>query len=237
MTQNPKYQPSDKMVSLIADNYQLIQVMSRFGIPLGFGDKTVTEVCADNGVDCTTFLTVVNFIVEGFSNFDSASEVSIEALLHYLRQSHIYFLEFCLPAIRRKLLDGILFRTSDVSFLMLKMFDEYVNEVRTHMEHEEKTVFVYIKALLENTNTEENNIATYSDHHEQVESKLKELKNIIIKYCPKDADTNLLNAALYDIYRCEEELASHCHVEDYLLVPAIIKLERRFKNDKAVNNS
>ncbi len=216
------------MVSLIADNYQLIQVMSRFGIPMGFGDMTVEEVCADNGVDCSTFLAVINFMVEGFSNFNNESQVSVESLLHYLRQSHIYFLDYCLPSIRRKLIEGISLRTTDVSFLILKFFDEYMHEVRVHMEYEEKTVFNYVNALLAGETPENYKIATYSEHHDLVSSKLKELKNIIIKYCPKDADINLLNNALYDIYRCETELESHCHVEDCLLVPAIIRLERSF---------
>lgn len=233
MNRQDKYTPTDKMATLIADNYRLIQVMSRFGIPMGFGDNTVAEVCADNGVDCSTFLAVVNFVVDGFTNFDSASDLSIEALLHYLRQSHIYFLDYCLPAIRRKLLDGISLRSTDVSFLILKFFDEYMHEVRTHMEYEEMTVFKYVNALIAGESTGEYKITTYSQHHDLVSSKLKELKSIIIKYCPADAKTNLLNDALYDIFRCEDELESHCHVEDCMLVPAIIRLERssRTAND------
>ena len=50
------YKPSDKMIDLISDNYSLLQVMSRFGLSLGFGDKTVKEVCEMNGVDCILFL-------------------------------------------------------------------------------------------------------------------------------------------------------------------------------------
>ena len=46
-----KYKPTDKMIDLISDNYSLLQVMSRFGLSLGFGDKTVKEVCELNGVD------------------------------------------------------------------------------------------------------------------------------------------------------------------------------------------
>ena len=57
-----KYRSIDKMMNLISDNYSLLQVMSRFGIKVGFGDKSVEEVCNDNGVDCNTFLAVVNFI-------------------------------------------------------------------------------------------------------------------------------------------------------------------------------
>ncbi len=235
MSVQTKYSPNDKMVELISDNYQLIQVMSRFGIPMGFGDKTVAEVCTLNGVDCDTFLSVVNFVIEGFSKFDDKSKVSVESLLHYLIQSHIYFLDYCLPAIRRKLLEGITLRISDVSFLILKFFDEYTHEVRIHMEYEEKTVFEYVNLLLCGKPTDSYRIATYSEHHELVSSKLKELKNIIIKYCPDDSNTNLLNDALYDIYRCETELESHCHVEDCLLVPAIMKLERTV-SQKTINS-
>ena len=55
------------MIDLISDNYSLLQVMSRFGLSLGFGDKTVKEVCEMNGVDCPTFLAVVNFMADGWS--------------------------------------------------------------------------------------------------------------------------------------------------------------------------
>lgn len=34
-----KYKPTDKMSHLITRNYSLISAMSRFGLPLGFGEK------------------------------------------------------------------------------------------------------------------------------------------------------------------------------------------------------
>ena len=58
------YKPTDKMGDLICENYALLQVMSRFGISLGFGDKSVQEVCDMNQVDSNTFLIVVNFMGE-----------------------------------------------------------------------------------------------------------------------------------------------------------------------------
>lgn len=233
---NCKYIPSDKMITLISDNYQLIQVMTRFGIKVGFGDKTVREVCDDTGVDCATFLAVVNFVAQGFTSFDASAKISVGSLMLYLKQSHIYFLEYCLPGIRRKLLDGMHLKTSDVTFLMLKLFDEYTSEVRVHMEYEERTVFRHIELLLSGSLQEDYHINTYSEHHEQVADKLRELKNIIIKYCPADADPNLLNDALYSIYSCEKELENHCLVEDYLLVPEIVKLEEsvRMKTDNKI---
>lgn len=216
------YNSGDKMISLISNDYHLLQVLSRFGIPLGFSDKTIRDVCEAEGVDCDTFLSVVNFVNNNHEINDSIPTLSLKSLLHYLKQSHIYFLDFYLPSIRRKLLDGITLKDSDVSFLIIKLFDEYINGVKEHMEEEEHHLFKQVEALIDNEKVDDNAIAIYSRHHEEVGSKLRELKNIIIKYCPPDSCANLLNDALYDIYRCEEELGSHCKIEDMLLVPAIL---------------
>lgn len=83
------------MSNVISENYSLISVMSRFGLPLGFGEKTVAEICKEQGVDCPTFLTVVNFVNEdsygGEFVFDYDA-VSLPALVEYLKQAHSYFL-------------------------------------------------------------------------------------------------------------------------------------------------
>ena len=154
------------------------------------------------------------------------------AMIDYLRQAHIYFLDFSLPAIRRKLIEAIDCSQDDVAFLILKFFDEYTKEVRKHMDYEEKTVFKYVDLLIKGDAPKNYQISTFSKHHDQVGEKLTELKNIIIKYCPAKANENLLNAALFDIYACEAGLESHCKVEDYIFVPAILKLERRIRENE-----
>lgn len=229
-----KYKSTDKMIDLISDNYTLLQVMSRFGLSLGFGEKTVEEVCEMNRVHCPTFLAVVNFVIEGFSRIDdSGNDISIPALVDYLRQAHTYFLDFCLPDIRQKLISAVDYSNDDVSFLILKFFDEYMNEVRKHMEYEERTVFKYVDALLNNNPPKNYQISTFSKHHDQISERLTELKNILIKYCPPKANKTMLNTALFDIYACEEGLDSHCKIEDYLFVPAILKLEKKIaENEK-----
>ena len=40
-----QYEAKDKMIALIRDNYNVLQSLGSFGINLGFGDKTVEEVC------------------------------------------------------------------------------------------------------------------------------------------------------------------------------------------------
>ena len=147
-------------------------------------------------------------------------------MLGYLKQSHKYFLEFALPEIRKKLSLAIAGEGNELSDLVLRFFDDYMGEVRRHMEYEEQEVFPFVESLVEGRAVDAGSISTFSEHHDPVDEKLNELKNIIIKYYPSDGCNNQLNAALFDIFSCEQELKSHCKIEDYLFVPAVKNLIR-----------
>lgn len=227
-----KYSAEDKMSDLICENYSLLLVMSRFGLSLGFGDQTVGQVCCRQGVHTGTFLAVVNFMDEECCVPKEYYEnISVVALMDYLRQAHSYFLVFNLPAIRRKLIDAIDCSRNDVAFLILKFFDEYVNEVRAHMEYENEVVFKYVNTLMKGEEVEGYSIKVFAARHNQIETKLTELKNIIVKYYPAKSNNNLLNSVLFDIYSCEKDLCSHCRVEDYVFVPLIMEVEAKIQGD------
>ena len=226
MYRKGKYRETDKMSDLIGDNYPMLLVMSRFGIPLGFGEKNVKEVCKMHHVDACTFLTVVNFLSDDSHDTPILSDCfSMEALISYLQNSHTYFLDFRLPNIREKLVNAIHNCPKDVAFVIIRFFDEYAEEVFKHMQYEEKVVFPYVKGLLKGEKDSRYNISIFKKRHDQIEMKIIELKNLIIKYYPAEGG-NLLNSVLFDIFSCEQDLASHSKVEDYLFTPAILELEK-----------
>lgn len=243
MSKKRIYIPTDKMSDIICDNYSLLQVMSRFGLPLGFGDYTVEEVCNSHQVDCNTFLSVANFINKEHSRTSFSTEhLSVESLMVYLKNAHHYFLDFQLPTIRRKLLEAIdCSMDNEVTFLILKFFDSYVQEVRNHMNYEDMYVFAYVDNLMKGQKSEEYNISMFVRHHEHIDEKLTELKNSIIKYYPANKNAHLMNAVLFDIFNCEKDLASHTHVEDHLFVPAVLHLEQEVSqnitNNRVVKQS
>ena len=89
MNEPHKYNATDKMSDLICDNYSLLMVMSRFGLSLGFGDKSVKDVCEAQNVDYRTFLAVANFISEEqYAHTYNEDAFSIPALMEYLKQAH-----------------------------------------------------------------------------------------------------------------------------------------------------
>jgi len=231
MRNQKMYEPDDKMISIIRDNYSILQSLGSFGINLGFGDKTVREVCEGQGVDTYTFLAVVNFTINGYREYDDGDRLSIPTLMQYLRASHVYYLDFQLPFIRRELTEA-LDEGNSLARLILKLYDEYAHQIRQHMKYEEKMVFPYVEALLRGESTVNYDIDTFSKHHGQTDQKLRELKSIIIKYLPSDGlRNNQLSATLYDIYNNEEWLSLHASVEDEIFIPAIRKLEQKSKKN------
>lgn len=225
------YEADDKMIDLISDNYSMLQGLSAFGIRLGFGDKTVCEVCREQDVDCYTFLMVVNFLINGYTPKESDEKISVKTLLGYLQASHRYFIDFQLPSIRTKLEESLQ-KGDGLATLILRLYDEYDHDIRLHMKYEEKTLFPYVEALLRGEQTSGYNVDIFSKHHSDTKGKFQELKNIIIKYLPHNGlANNQLTATLYDIYNNEEWLLNHSNVEEILFVPAIRLLEQKVKED------
>lgn len=229
MVYNGTYKDSDHMCDVICDEPSLLQMISRFGIPLGVGDQTVRQVCEAHGVDTATFLSVANFIKRGARGAaDSIDKVSVACLTEYLKQAHTYFLDFQLPAIRRKLLEALdCSQPGEVSYLILKFYDDYMAEVRKHMQHENRKVFGYVEQLLQGRRTSEYTISQFARGHNNIDVKLQELKNIIIKYYAPTEQAELLNNVLYNIFTCEKDLRIHCLVEDDIFVPAVEILEEK----------
>ena len=236
MKNQKMYEADDKMISLIRDNYDLLQSLGSFGINLGFGDKTVQETCEDNNVDTYTFLAVVNFAMNGYGEFESDEKISVPTLLHYLEASHAYFLDFQLPYIRRELTES-LNENDSLARLILRFYDEYAREIRLHMKYEQKTLFPYVQSLIDGHPTNDYNVETFSKHHGATDKKLRELKLLIIKYLPQDGlHNNQLTATLHDIYENEVWLRQHAEVEDHIFVPAIRRLEQKVKQSDVTKN-
>lgn len=245
-----RYSEQDKMAELISREPVALQVISRLNLPLGVGEKNIAEVCEEHHVHTLTFLTIVNYKADGgATNADIPyAELSLQTLMEYLRNAHTYFFDFSLPMLRQKLIESIHLaenktettgETYQIPVLIIKFFDEWVNEINTHMRHENERLFPYVESLLKGERPVAENVDKYEHQHSLVDdthiaSKLTELKNMIIRYYPamrnaegKAEPNNLLNSALYDIFQHEQDLATHCAIEDNILLPAVRLLEKR----------
>ena len=229
------YSINDKMADLMAEQPNVLPVISRFRLPIGVEDKTIAEVCKAYNVDTDTFLAVINFKTGTPNNVD-LSHISLHSLLDYLRNSHSQFFDIQMPQLRRLILEGINQPNVEpkIPLLIIQLYDEYVAELEKHMTEENEQVFPYIKDLLNGIKPTNYSIEQFARQHRVVDEKditdkLTEIKNLIIRFFPTTTDNNMLLLALREIYYTEQDLFSHCSIEDKILTPAVKKLERKLQ--------
>lgn len=240
-----KYKANDSLAELISDDFRLLQVLSRFGIALGFGDKSVEQVCKENNVDTETFIVVCNFISQGIKpSFDEFTSLNVASLLTYLHNSHNFFIDFMLPNIRREFVDSIDCSTrNEIGFLILKFFDDYVAEISKHQTYESEHFFTYVEGLLQGKRKADICLANFEndrihkDHDKLIAQKMSDLKNIIIRYCPNSTQKEQLNDALLHLYEFETDLNSHTQLEDTIFIPAVSLLESQVDVNEDIDES
>lgn len=206
------YKASDKICDLMSHEEDAIQIISRFGLEMGVGEQTIEQVCEAHDVHTPTFLAIVNYKV--FHQRVIPSDIDIPTLQRYLRNAHTYFLDFRLPRLRRSLIEAIIPAdpTTKIPGLILRCYDEFVEEIRTHIEHE--------------------NEGLYDEHEhddQRITDKLTEIKNLIIKYYPTPEPTSaeggkityMLISVMSELWHTEQDFADHCAIEDDILRPAI----------------
>ena len=201
------YKATDKISDLMAHEEDAIQIISRFGLELGVGEQTIEQVCAAHHVHTPTFLAIVNYKL--YKQPVTAADIDVPTLQRFLGNAHAYFLDFRLPRLRRALVEAIIPAdpTTQIPGLILRCYDEFVDEIRTHIEHENEGRF------------EEH------EHDDQrITDKLTEIKNLIIKYF-QGGDSYLLISVMSDLWHTEQDFADHCAIEDDIYRPAITKIQ------------
>ena len=220
------YTAKDSVVDLVNEDYNILPVLSRFSLPLGFGNKSVGDLCRDSGIDVDVFLLIVNFLLTGKIDghlLDKASPLDVVKFLH---NSHDYYLTYKFPHIRANLLNALDDSHQDINPIIVDFFDDYVDMVKRHFEYEEKVVFPYVKELHEGKESKYTIDVFRRQHDDDVEEKLSEIKNIILRYYNTNMPYKMYDV-LVDINNCEDDLASHALIENKMLIPIISKIEKR----------
>lgn len=229
-----------KLADVIHHDYNLIPVISRFGIMLGFGDASIERICIKNKINIDFFLTILNaFHDPQYLDNNYLQSFSVSQLIDYLRKTHSYYLQNKIPEIEGLISDMVSESEVDEEShkLLQKFFEEYKNELVKHIEEEEYHVYPYILNL-ENALSEKNvstdllsqikqdSIRSYEEEHDNVEEKLMDLKNIIIKYLPPSESQQSRYKLLKELTVLEKDLIDHARMEDLVLVPKVEILEK-----------
>lgn len=217
-----------KMADLILIKPSIILLLPRFNIPLGFGDKSVKDLCMAHGISSGLFLMICN--IYSFDNYvpsqDVVNSIDMSMLDCYLEKSHRYYLDQRLPHIANHI-SRIAGEMNNRAGEILKcFFEEYNNEVIAHFRYEEQNVFPHLNRLLSGEVADDYSITAYLPSHTNIEDKLDDLTQIMFKYLPEGVKTYETIGAVFDILQLSEDLKKHSLIEEKVLIPFVEHLEK-----------
>jgi regulator of cell morphogenesis and NO signaling len=222
----------------------MLSILNRFGILLGFGDKTIEEVCVEKNVNVNFFLEILNaFVDKEYFPKKHLQTFSVALITDYLQKTHQYYHQIKVPEIESLINEMVntCYTQKENIVLLKKFFNDYKQELLNHTEREEEVVYPYTLSIEKafNSNQIDSSIIdlmnTYSidifkTEHDDIEEKLYDLKNIIIKYLPQPKDIGLCNKLIQELFILEQDINDHSIIEDKVLVPKIRAMEKIVKD-------
>lgn len=223
-----------KTADIIIGNPYLLLMLEHLGINMEVRERTVEQICNENNISTDLFLTIAN-LFNGFkpSSIRDYTYNDIQTIIKYLDNSHIYYKKEKYPQIQQYI-EEISILNSHAEIIMIgKFFDKYFMEVTEHLDYENDVVFPYVLNLntLIDQKINENNIRNYSviqyrEHHNDIEEKLTDLKNLLIKYIPQKDDQQVRRKLILCLLELEYDLNIHSQIEESILIPIVEKMEQ-----------
>ncbi|MFW5725428.1 MAG: hemerythrin domain-containing protein [Bacteroidota bacterium] len=224
-----------KLADIVTADKRAMALLPRFGIEMGFGDKTVKQICEARNIDTDFFLLMVNtFLNKNYFPDRRLKSLDVDMLLHYLVSSHRYYLEERIPYLE-SLLEEFKQKVNHQATRQLdKFFRQYIEEVKEHLAYEDETAFPYVAQLSEQIKNKaagmadiDYHIGVFEERHDNIEEKLTDLKSLLIKYFPPSNDRYIRIRILNELMDFEDDLINHARIEDKVLIPIVEQLEKK----------
>ncbi len=238
----------NKMSDVVLHDYTLITILNRFGIKLGFKEKTVNDICLENGINSDFFLEIINaFHDENYFTEKKLKSFSISLIVNFLKKSHEIYLQKRIPQIKN-LIERLEFSGDNKKYksIILNFFEEYHKELVNHINHEEQDIYPYVlqleqalqqktvnKAFLQKINN--HSIKNYREEHNGIDDKLTDLKSIIIKYLPPPVNYEVCNNILAKLFKLEDDLKNHSKLEERVMIPLAEEMESKILSNYGKN--
>jgi regulator of cell morphogenesis and NO signaling len=226
--------PEMKTSEIIINNPYLMLMFEHFEIKLEIHEKTIDQICNENNISNNLFLCIAN-LFNGYKPDKITEYVSkdIQSIIKYLGNSHKYYVKEIYPRIQKYIKEIYKINTHTEILMLEKFFTNYFEEVTEHLEYENNVVFPYVLNLdaqltHKNSNYTLNSysVIEYREHHNDIEEKLTDLKNLLIKYLPVENDQQLRRKLLFCLFELEYDLNIHSQIEDTILIPLVEKMEK-----------
>lgn len=230
---------------LVAKDYRTASVFKKYGIDFCCqGNRTINDACEKKHIDNKSVLSDLNALAQ--SQSDKATDYqtwSLDLLADYIEKKHHRYVEEKTQEIK-PYLDKIC-RVHGEGHPELFKINEHFNatagELAMHMKKEELILFPFVrkmaKAKHSNTKLEkphfgtiENPIQMMMNEHTTEGERFRKIEELSNNYTPPHDACNTYRVTFALLKEFEQDLHLHIHLENNILFPKAIELEKQLTN-------
>lgn len=234
-----------KIDEIVSDNYVHASVLYHFGIRFyDYPEDTLKQVCKKKGLD-------VNVVIE---NLESAAQMGqqgdsqfmnypVDLLIEYLKHSHYLFIKQKLPYIANLIEE---FRAAHPEYDHIEedlkfVFPLFVEDFIHHIYEEEDTLFTYILQLEKVQKgklpaekiyfqMEQHSVTDYAVAHDAHDDEMAGIRKITANYKLVPEAPLHVKVLYSELQSFESNLKVHAQIENQILFPKAIMIEREVRN-------
>lgn len=244
-----KLKEGDKEVTvgeLVTKDFRKAEVFKKFGLDFCCGGKkTLTKACNEKGLDVVQVEKELKAIDEQpMKTSQDFNQWELDFLADYIYNTHHKYVAQSIPIIFEytqkvaKVHGDRHPETIEIANSFLKVADELNN----HMMKEENLLFPAIKALVAskkaNTAAEaspfgtiQNPIRMMEMEHEAVGNEMEGINLLTNNYTPPEDACTTYRLAYAKLKEFEEDLHQHIHLENNILFPRAVELEKEVSGE------
>ncbi len=223
--------------NLVADDYRTAAVFKKYGIDFCCqGNRTVKEACEKKSIDTEKVLADLEAIQQQANDHTPDYNAwSLDRLADHIQTRHHAYVEAAIGVLK-PYIDKICKVHGDRHpelFEVQHEFNESAGELTAHMKKEEFILFPYIKKMVKSGTTgnphfgtAQNPIAMMMKEHDTEGERFRKISTLTDAYIPPADACSTYRVTFALLKEFEEDLHLHIHLENNILFPRSLALEK-----------
>jgi regulator of cell morphogenesis and NO signaling len=233
-----------KITELVDENYIFAYVLYYFGIQFyEYSENTLKQVCVQKGLNVDQVVQSLESISDPAESPYSkvpVDELPVDLVIEYLKHTHHLFIKQKLPYIAR-LIEKLSPAVTPLAKDLQIVFPLFVEDFIYHIYEEEDTLFTYISLLASarkkkaNANKvflemEKHSLQKYAMDHDTHDDEMQGIRQITNGYSLEKHSGLHIKVIFSELKAFEQELKLHARIENEILFPKALALEREVRN-------
>ncbi|PIE87657.1 MAG: hypothetical protein CSA04_05920 [Bacteroidetes bacterium] len=221
--------PEQRLAKAIEENPSLLFMLEYFNISHPIKHKTIADICAENQIN-PYLMILIGDMYNGKAGQPDITHITAEdipTILSFLKNTHKQYIKEKYPEIET-LIGRLKEISNPIEFTQLEtFFREYFAEVIEHLDYEDKYAFPYFYEILTHSRVTGHSFsaADYKNHHSDIETKLSDLKTLLLQHISMDKGISIRRKILLKLFELQKDLTVHSKIEEQILLPIVEKLE------------